>query len=201
MAEQPGAEQPGLSRREALLQTALEMFDRAGFRATGIDRVLAEAGVAKMTLYNHFGSKDGLILEVLRRRSAEFRDWFRQSVEKRAATPRARLGACFEVLDGWIRGRDFRGCMFVAAAAEFGRPDDPAHRAAAEHKRQGRDYLRDLAAAAGAADPDALADGLALLTEGAIAAAHVMGDRDAARKAGRAAEVLIADALGPGRGA
>ncbi len=134
------------SRRDHLVDTALALFQRDGFHATGIDTIVAEAGVAKMTLYNHFKSKDELILAALRLRDERFRDWFVAAGEVRAGKPRGRLLALFGALDEWINQPGFSGCTFINAADEYGRPDDPIHRAAAEHKRLVRDYVRDIAA-------------------------------------------------------
>jgi AcrR family transcriptional regulator len=181
--------------RNDLIETAAGLFCREGYHATGIDRILAESGCAKMTLYKHFRSKEELILATLRRRDEEFRNWFMREVEQRAKTPRDRLLATFDVLDSWLRKPGFTGCMFVNATAEFADPDHPVHAAAAEHKRLLRNYFRRLAEEAGARDPQALADAMALLGEGAVSLAHVAGERDAARRARTAAEVLIAAAL------
>lgn len=186
----------GASKRDQLIDTALTVFAREGFHATGIDRIVAEAGVARMTLYNHFESKDALILAALRRRDERFRAWFVGAVEARAATPRDRLLAIFDVLADWFAAPDFTGCLFINAAAEYGAPDSAVHRAAAEHKALIRGVLRGWAVAAGARDPEALADGLALLKEGAIVARYVAGDRDAAARVRAAAAPLIA-AAGP----
>jgi AcrR family transcriptional regulator len=182
-------------RRQHLVETALDLFGREGFRATGIDRILAESGVAKMTLYKHFRSKEDLILAALKLRSERFRRWLEDAVARRAATPRARLVALFDVLGEWIAGPDFRGCTFINACAEFGAPDDPLHRAAAEHKRLGLRWIEDTAAAAGAPDPRRLAERLFLLHEGAIVAAQSLGWRAAAETAKAAAEVIIAAEL------
>ncbi len=175
------------SRRDHLVNTALEMFCRDGFHATGIDKILAEAGVAKMTIYNHFRSKDELILAVLRRRDERFRHWFVRAVE--------RLLAIFDGLEEWFGRPDFTGCTFINAAAEYTAQHDPIHAFSAEHKRLVEGYVRELAQAAEAADPETLAGSLMLLIEGAIALAHVTGTSDWARHARAAAEVLIADAL------
>ena len=70
-----------LSRRDHLVETALALFMRDGFHATGIDRILSHAGVAKMTLYNHFKSKEELILAALRLRDERFLVWFPAAVE------------------------------------------------------------------------------------------------------------------------
>ncbi len=179
------------SRRDHLVDTALGMFMRDGFHATGIDGILAEAGVAKMTLYNHFKSKDELILAALRLRGERFRDGLVKGVEARADKPRGRLLALFGALDEGINQPDFNGCAFINASAEYGQPDNPIHQAAAEHKKLIRYYIRQIAAEAGAPDPDTLADTLDLLMEGAIVTAHVSGQKDAAKVARRAATVLI----------
>lgn len=184
------------TRRDRLIDTALALFDRDGYRATGIDRILAEAGVAKMTLYKHFGSKDELVLAVLRRRDERWRASFARAVERRASAPGTRLRAVFDALDEWLDGPRFKGCMFLKAAAEFPAPDDPIHAAAAEHQRLVLAYLRDLAAAAGAKRPARLARELMLLIEGAIAVTQVNGPVGAARHARKAGEALIAAALG-----
>ncbi len=164
------------SRREQLVETALAVFNREGFHAAGIDRILAEAGVAKMTLYNHFRSKDDLILAALRRRDEEFRHWFSREVESRTQDPVERLHIMFDVLGEWFDDDDFRGCTFINAAGEYSDRTDPIHVAVAEHKRVVEAYIANLAAAAGMQTPDSLARALALLMEGAIVVAHASGD-------------------------
>ena len=181
-------------KRDHLVATALGLFNRDGFHATGIDKILSEAGVAKMTLYKHFKSKDELILAVLRRRDEEFRNWFMRAVESRSKTPRERLLAVFDALAEWFEGRDFSGCMFINASAEFAPLDDPIHGAAAEHKRLLHAYIRDQAQAAGAGDAAGLAMELMLLMEGAIVMAYVAGEAGAARRAKAAAQKLLQSA-------
>ena len=182
------------SKRELLVDTALELFKRHGYHATGIDRVIAEAGIARMTLYNHFKSKDELILAVLQKRDERFRDWMAVAVEQRTEDPKERLLAVFDALSDWFATEDFTGCMFINAAAEFAQAEDPIHRASREHKELGKDYLLELCKAAGARDPETLADGLCLLSEGAIVMAHVAGQKDAGQRAKSAARTLIRDA-------
>lgn len=187
------------SRRDELVDAALRLFYTGGFNATGIDRILAESGVAKMTLYKHFRSKDELILAVLHRRDEQFRNWLTAEMEKASADPRERLLAMFDALEEWFCGRAFEGlgffgCAFINAAGEFKDPDHPAHRTAAEHKRLIVDYLEELCARAGVRDHAALAEQLALLKEGAIVTAQVRGMPEAARIAKRMAEGLIAAA-------
>jgi AcrR family transcriptional regulator len=185
------------TKRDQLIDTALELFSREGFHATGIDKILSESGVAKMTLYNHFKSKDELILAALRRRDETFRNWFMRTVEASALLPRDRLLAAFDVLEQWIHQEDFCGCTFINATAEYGERGDSIRGSCAEHKRLVLDYLEKLATAAGARDPAELAFALNLLAEGAIVTAQVLGSMDAATRAKRAAEILIQDALQP----
>jgi AcrR family transcriptional regulator len=183
------------NRREHLLDTALSLFGTEGFHATGIDKILAHAGVAKMTLYNHFRSKDELILAALRRRDESFRNWFMRDVERRTEVPRERLLALFDALGDWLARDGITGCMFINAAAEYGDCNHPIHAVAAEHKRLMTGYVRDLAKSAGAADPDRLARQLYILLEGAIVATQVCSRTDAAADARDAAAILIAAAF------
>ncbi len=188
------------SRREQLVEAADEAFYRDGFNATGIDKILSDAGVAKMTLYNHFRSKDDLILAALRRRDERFRNWLVRSVEGSAKDPRQRLLAVFDVLEQWFLSDGFHGCMFINAAAEFGDLADPIHATAAEHKRLVRSYLETLAAQAGAKNPRQLAQQINLLVDGAVVTAHVSGESSAAKTAQAAAALLVEAALdGAGR--
>jgi AcrR family transcriptional regulator len=183
------------ARREHLIDTALSLFQTEGYHATGIDRILAQAGVAKMTLYKHFRSKDDLILAALRRRDESFRNWFVREVERRATAPRDRLLALFDTIGQWLQGNGVSGCMFINAAAEYGNCDHPIHVVAAEHKRMLTGYIRSLAVDAGAAEADRLARQLYILVEGAIVATQVCSRTDAASDARDAAEALVANAL------
>ena len=181
----------GLSKREQLIETAIGLFNRQGFNATGIDKILAEAGVAKMTLYKHFGTKDGLIQAVLRRRDEDFRNWLMNFVEREAETPRGRLLALFDAYGTWFLQQEFRGCMFLNAAAEFSGISDENSAPAGDHARLVQSYLRGLTAASGARNPDRLADWLMLLLDGAIGCAQVSLKPEWAMKARQAAEILI----------
>ena len=177
-------------KREHLVKTALELFYRDGFHSTGIDKILRESGVAKMTLYKHFRSKDDLILAALQERDRQFREWFVAELESRAKTPLEKLLTAFDVLELWFLG-DFRGCMFINASAEFSDKNEDIHRFSGDHKKLMLAYLTELAEAAGASDPSTLAFQLNVLIEGAIVLAHVCEDTDSAKKAKVAAKILI----------
>ncbi|MFN3232823.1 MAG: TetR/AcrR family transcriptional regulator [Alphaproteobacteria bacterium] len=179
------------SKRDHLVETALGLFYERGFHATGIDTILREAGVAKMTLYNHFKSKDELIVAALDLHDARFMEWFGKRVDELADAPHDKLLVMFDVLEEWFASDAFNGCVFINAAAEYGNCNDPVHEAAARHKRLTFDYIVGLAQQAGATDPRALAQQLLLLQEGAIVVAHVLDAPIAARQARRAAHTLI----------
>jgi AcrR family transcriptional regulator len=185
-------------KRDQLVETALELFSRHGYHATGIDRILEAAGVAKMTMYKHFRSKEELILAALRLRDERWRNRFMLGVEKRAKGPRDRLLAMFDQLGEWFSDEGFCGCMFINASAEYADHADPIHAASAEHKRLVEKYIRDLAESAGAKEPGVLATQLSLLMEGAVVLTQVCPDEErgcAARSAKQAAVVLIDHAL------
>jgi len=183
-------------KREQLIDTALRLFARHGYRATGIDTILAEAGVAKMTLYHHFKSKDELIVAALRRRDAEWREWFVGRVTKLGGTPRERLFAVFDVMEEWFRNKDYHGCSFGQAATEFRDPKHSVHKMASEHKHTMLAYFRELAVAAGAKDPELLAQQISLLVEGAVIHMEVFREPEVARIADDAAQKLVAESLG-----
>lgn len=182
-------------RREHLLDTALKLFQREGFHAVGIDRILAEAGVAKMTLYKHFGSKQALIVAALERKNAQFFAGLKAGLDKVPGGPRERLLAVFDLFGLWYREPDFHGCLFVKAAGEFPDAADPIHAAAADYKRQLLAELVELARQAGAPSPRLLAQRLSLLLEGATVLAQVLGGQESARQARDTAALLMRQML------
>ncbi|MEU0842020.1 helix-turn-helix domain-containing protein [Streptomyces sp. NPDC005962] len=151
-----------------VLDAASELFYGQGINAVGVDLIAQRAGVTKKTLYERFGSKEALVAAYLRERDERWRAWLTAEVDKapRQAPP-DRVLATFDALAAWMRRENPRGCGFVNAAAEL--PDDghPARRVVGDQKRWLRGYLRGLSEDAGAEDPDALADELLLLHEGA----------------------------------
>src|SRR5207253_10168423 len=99
--------------RERILDAAYDLFSRRGIRAVGIDAIVEQSGVARMTLYRHFASKDALVLAFLERREQRWtKDWLQRAVEQRASDPRQRLLAIFDVFDDWFHQADFEGCAF-----------------------------------------------------------------------------------------
>lgn len=185
-------------RRDQLVRTAIALFYRDGLHATGIDTIVAEAGVAKMTLYKHFKTKEQLILAALRLVDEQWRTWFVSRVDELAARPREKLLAVFDALGEWFAGQApvgaFRGCPFINGAAEYAEVGHPVHRVACEHKHAIRRQLVCWATEAGFEAPDQLAASLDTLAAGAIVMSFVAGHTTAAQDARRAAACLVSHA-------
>jgi AcrR family transcriptional regulator len=158
--------------------------------------LLAEAQVAKMTLYNHFASKEDLIVAVLEKRSADLLATLDESIATAGRSPARRLAAVFDGLKKWFAADEFKGCAFIRALSEYPEPDHAIHQAAWKHKRDVNARLRTLAEAAGVRDASALADTISLLIDGAIVAAHATGSTTFADTARVAAVNLLKSATG-----
>ena len=185
------------SKRQQLVDTAIELFTERGFHGTGIDLIAKKAGVTKRTLYHHFQSKDELVISALKHYDGVFRNQFMRSVTQKADTPEARLLAVFDVAYEWFTSDDFFGCMFINVIGEFSHSDSAIREAAQSFKRQMRRFIEEIATQAGASNPDQLASSLALLLEGAIVTAQVADSPESAAQAKVAARVLIESALAP----
>jgi AcrR family transcriptional regulator len=151
--------------RRRLLDTASRLFYAEGIHAVGIDRIIAEAGVAKATFYKHFPAKDVLV-----RAYVEEQDQLGRAAAARIPDepPREKVLAVFESYVDAARGPGYRGCPFINAAAEYPDPASPVRRAIDDHRRWFRDLLRDLLEADGHPDPEQTADILAVLGDGLL---------------------------------
>lgn len=179
------------SVRDRILTTATRLFYYQGIAGTGVDAVIDAAGVAKMSLYRHFGSKEQLIVECLDRLDVRYHDWFVTQVENHADDPVDRLLSVFDVLGEWFVSSNFRGCAFINATAELSDPGHPARVPAMRHKERNRAYVQELATQAGVPDPAGTAKQLMLLIEGAIVTALVQDDLTAAKTAKEMAQTLV----------
>jgi AcrR family transcriptional regulator len=178
------------SARERILDTASDLFYRDGYHAVGIDTIIAQSGVAKMTLYRHFASKDALIAVYLERSNAEFMAWLEDAIAV-VDEPRAKTVAAFEAVAKLATSSRCLGCTFQGAASEFPEMDHPGHRVALDHKRAVLNRFAGLARGAGLHDPDGLAAQLLLLMDGAWVAARMFGPQNHAKSVGEAARALI----------
>ena len=184
------------SARERLLAAANELFYEEGIRTVGIDRVIEQAGVAKASLYNTFGSKDELIRAYLQSRHASVTDRITRAVT-RYNTPRERLLGVFDAQSEQFQEPDYRGCAFQRATAET-RVGSCVTQAADEYRTWMRALFVDLAEQAGVADAATLGRQLHLLYDGAGVTARMDRDPSAAATAKAAATVLLDAALAAG---
>ena len=178
------------SAAERLLDTASRLFYARGIPNVGINEIIARAGVARMTLYHHFSSKDALVKAVLEARRRERGAWLERA-DDLAADPRGKILAVFDLLESWAQAPDFRGCPLVAASFELGGQFNAALPYARDHLDSVRAFFEERARQAGAADPTALAAQLQLLLEGATVTALVQGTAGPANDARAAAAALV----------
>jgi AcrR family transcriptional regulator len=183
--------------KDKLFETAARLFYKHGYRAVGVDMIAAESGVGKMTLYRHFPSKDDLIAAFLRDSNEEFWAYFEQSTEH-APMAREKLLAFFAALEAYALSPECYGCPFINVATEYPEEDYPGHRIARRHKDSVRLRFNQLAQEAGARQPEALANALMLLMDGAYMAARMYGATPDSPAAGvaEAARVLIDAQIG-----
>ena len=176
--------------RQRILDAAFRLFYAHGVRGVGVDTVIAESGVAKATLYRHFARKDDLVLAYLDLVDELWRGQLEAAAEAAGPDPRARLVGMFDALETACRRDGYHGCAFINTAAESVSGTD-VHARTVEHKAAVRAWVRELAVAADARDPNRLARGLTLLLDGGLASGVLDGDPDAAAVAREAARALV----------
>jgi AcrR family transcriptional regulator len=178
--------------RQRILDAASEMFYRDGVRAVGIDAIIARSGVAKMSLYRNFTSKDAVVAAWLEERNAFFWRRWGKAEASRTGNPRGQLEAVLDMVAATVSNPRWRGCPFLNTATEFPEPNHPARAVILAHKRAVRERLRAVAAAARARDPDLLAQHLQLLIDGAYAIGQSLGPGGPAKTVASAGRALIA---------
>jgi AcrR family transcriptional regulator len=181
-----------LSARDRLLAAADELFYAEGVHVVGVDRVVERAGVTKASLYNTFGSKEELVRAYLEQHLRRRKERIARILAANN-TPRARLTGVFAEVEELLAGSAFRGCRFIAAAAES-RPGDASEVVAAEYRAWLLSLFTDLAKAAGARDAKQLGRRLLMLYDGAAVAARMDPDRKSAARAVRSAVEALLDA-------
>jgi AcrR family transcriptional regulator len=199
MASKPSApsatpDQPAtkpLLAADRIRKTAREMFYRDGIRAVGVDAIVTQAGVTKPSLYRSFSSKDELAATYLRDYDSEFWARFNAACDAHPGDPRAQLLDYLSGLSKRAVLSGYRGCGLTNAAVEYPEPEHPARAVAVEHKLELRRRLNEMAAGMGAGDPEALADGLLLLIEGAFVSSQLFGQGGPAGRVAEMADKLI----------
>ena len=145
-----------MQTNDRIAAAAAAQFHEHGITSTGVDALSRAAGISKRTLYERFGSKDGLIVAAYESLDIPVFQMFTGAAEAAADTPRGQLEALFAQLEVMVGMPEFRGCPFANAAAELADLDHPAHQVVRAHKQRLRDWMEERARLAGAADPDAL---------------------------------------------
>jgi AcrR family transcriptional regulator len=180
--------------RQRILDTADRLFYAEGVRTVGIDRVIAESGAAKMTLYSHFRSKDDLILAVLEYREQQFTAWFGEAMERHIEAGADRVAALFAALKEWFETPTFRGCAFINASVELADAKHPGFLFARQHKKRFHAFLAKVIEESISTAAARLAPAIAVLIEGAIVTAVIEGTPRPADVARDAALLLLAQA-------
>lgn len=181
-----------------LVLTAARLFNEDGIHAVGINRIVAEAGVARMTLYNQFGSKEGLVWAVMERESKAWFEWLDSELTRTAGEPaEARISAFFALLGQWFSRHDFKGCSFINAVGEHSL-DSGVRPVAKAHRKANFEYIRRLIADGDVTNLDHLANQITILADGATVTAMVTGDASMASDAGDAAVALFSASVRAG---
>ncbi|MFS8974515.1 TetR/AcrR family transcriptional regulator [Cupriavidus necator] len=186
------AEEPGTDVRQKVLDAASDLFYTQGVRAVGVDLVIQKAGVAKTSLYRHFGTKDDLVAAYLEREDKAFWETWNEVAAKHADDPRAELDAHLEWIGLRVNDRCYRGCAQINAAAEFPDLDHPARKVAAAHKSEMRRRLKAIATRLNVADPDRVAGQLTVLINGAFVSMQVLEPDEAVMLLQSAANAVLA---------
>ncbi len=160
---------------DKVFEVAADLFYRKGIRAVGVEAIVKQAGVAKISLYRSFPSKDDLVVAYLEERNEAFWRQWDERFAQYGHDPRAQLRAMMTYLAGRTTRPGYRGCPFINYCAEFPEASHPGHRVAEANKREMQRRFLEIAAAFGAPHPKRLADGLLLLAEGAYAISQTIG--------------------------
>lgn len=181
--------------RNRILEAASRLFEERGIHNSGVDTIIAEAGIAKATLYKHFSSKDTLVNAFLRSKADAFYEWLRSGLRNRDLKPSEQLIYICDLLEQWILTPDFKGLPFHIASVEFPDPAHPVHQFSAGLAKELQQYLTEIAAEAGVQDPKALCQQLTMIFEGAALIERLSPGSGAASRAKHAAITVVKAAL------
>ena len=178
--------------RDRILAAAMSLFYQHGVRAVGVERVVAESGVAKPTLYQHFASKDELVAACLREHSAHWQTNM-AGVRTRRGNPGQRVAAVFDVLSRSYTSPDFRGCPFINTAAEYPDAPGPVTDAIKAHRADVRAMFSELLSDLPASTRRRVVDQTVIVYDGAMVNAQHGDGARVARLARQAAIRLASD--------
>jgi AcrR family transcriptional regulator len=185
------ASQRGTDVRDKILDTASALFYTQGVRAVGVDLVVEKAGVAKTSLYRHFGTKDELVAAFLEREDLKFWETWDRVAEQHGHDARAELDAQLDWMGHRAGQPDYRGCPQLNVAAEFPDPEHPARKVAKAHKRELRRRLKAITERLNTDAPDELAGQLALLINGVCVSTPILEPMEVVTLLRKAAAALI----------
>jgi AcrR family transcriptional regulator len=178
-----------------IFNAACDLFYRKGIRAVGVEAIAEQAHATKMSLYRTYPSKDELVAQYLRRASELAWQRWDERLAQYPGDPRKQLAVMFSALTVHTSDPASRGCAMANAAVELTDPDHPGRKIIEEHKAEVRARLLRMCSDIGARDPAALADGLFLLAEGALASTQTLGHSGPANSVAQVAEALIESQL------
>lgn len=186
-----------LAPRERILKTASDLFYRLSINSVGIDRIIAESGVAKMTFYKHFPSKAALISAYLRYKSIIWFQMLASATEAPGLSPVERVLAIFDALDKPLRSLSFRGCSFTRGLAEFGpEANTPEVQATiAEYFKQLQDFVSALIKPLEVRDPEGTLIQILSLIQGSFVMAQSIPDPRIVAANREAAKFLLTNEL------
>lgn len=176
---------------ERVFETARDLFYRRGIRAVGVDEIVSQAGVTKPSLYRAFVSKDELIAACLEQTAREGRTALDALMTSAPDDPLEQLRAIVHYFAEKVVQPDFRGCPMSNTAVEFPEPDHPGRLVLETSKADTRARIGSLTRKLRVADPEALADGLVLIIEGAMASHHIFGTQGPSAAMAATADALI----------
>ena len=183
--------------RQRIINTALDLFYRQGYLATGINQVIAESGVSKNTFYYYFPSKDDLCVAYLQERHKIWMGWLLDHLNAKP-TPYDKLLGLFDFLDTWLRKCDFRGCAFLNIATEVPDVNHRIRKEVIHHKDELRKLfhhlLSDLKKSGkeySGIDVALLSDFLYILFEGTISSCQNYSDAKLVEKARKSVEIML----------
>lgn len=178
-------------KRDRLLEVSEAVFSKEGFKGVSVDRLLKEAGVAKMTLYKGFESKDALICETLRRRADRLAKHVHTAVEDAGPSANDRLLSCFDAMESWSKRKDFNGCYFINALGEFNGEESDVGEIVRRYKAGFLSQLETLCQACEIPDPKSFARNVLMIIDGATVTHMTLGDHGSYARAKALTSALL----------
>ena len=179
------------TKKEVLISTALKLFSKYGYKNTGIDTILKQSGVAKMTLYNHFKSKEELIITVINRIDKTLQSLLEKKLKDKSHGAEDKILQIFDILKEWFESNDFHGCPFQRASCEYSDHKHPIHQAAYGHKQFLENFIYDLVKELNVKNPLPLVKQICLFFDGSISLSQISGKPEYADFAKKAVYNLI----------